>query len=63
MPLMMVVFVPVILGLLPGIELNARTALVPILNVSLATKDVISGTIDPLHLAISLRLACSCWRD
>ncbi len=53
MPLMMVVFVPVILGLLPGIELNARTALVPILNVSLATKDVISGTIDPVHLAIS----------
>ena len=53
MPLIMVVIVPVILGILPGIELNARTALVPILNVSLATKDVISGTIDPLHLAIS----------
>ena len=53
MPLMMVVFVPVILGLLPGIELNVGTALVPILNVSLATKDVISGTINPLHLVIS----------
>ncbi len=52
-PLLMVVIVPVLLGILPGIELNARTALVPILNVSLATKDVISGTIDPLHLAIS----------
>jgi len=53
MPLMLVVIVPVLLGVLPGIELNARTALVPILNVSLATKDVISGTINPLHLAIS----------
>ncbi|MCH7855883.1 MAG: ABC transporter permease [Gemmatimonadetes bacterium] len=53
MPLMMVVIVPVLLGVLPGMELNARTALVPILNVSLATKDVISGTINPLHLAIS----------
>ncbi len=36
-PLLMVVIVPVLLGILPGIELNARTALVPILNVSLAT--------------------------
>ncbi len=53
MPLLMVVIVPVFLGILPGIELNARTALVPILNVSLATKDVISGTINPVHLVIS----------
>jgi len=53
MPLMMVVVVPVLLGVLPGMELNARTALVPILNVSLATKDVISGTINPVHLAMS----------
>ena len=52
-PLTIVMIVPVVLGLLPGIELNARTALIPILNVSLATKDVISGTINPLHLAIS----------
>ncbi len=52
-PLLMVVIVPVLLGILPGIELNARTALVPILNVSLATKDVISGTIDPVYLAMS----------
>ena len=27
--------------------------LIPILNVSLATKDVISGTIEPLHLVLS----------
>ena len=52
-PLSLVVILPVVFGLLPGIELNTRTALIPILNVSLATKDVISGTIEPLHLVLS----------
>lgn len=52
-PLSFFIIIPVVFGLLPGIELNAQTALIPILNVSLATKDVISGTINPLHLAIS----------
>ena len=52
-PLSLVVILPVVFGLLPGIELNSQTALIPILNVSLATKDVISGTIEPLHLVLS----------
>ena len=52
-PLSLVVILPVLFGLLPGIELNTKTALIPILNVSLATKDVISGTIEPLHLVLS----------
>ena len=52
-PLSIVVILPVMLGLLPGIELNAQTAMIPVLNVSLATKDVIAGTIDPVHLVIS----------
>ncbi len=52
-PLSIVVILPVAFGLLPGIELNAQTAMIPVLNVSLATKEVIAGTINPLHLAIS----------
>lgn len=52
-PLSVVVILPVALGLLPGIELNAQTAMIPVLNVSLATKEVIAGTINPLHLVIS----------
>jgi sodium transport system permease protein len=52
-PLSLVVILPVVFGLLPGIELNTQTALIPILNVSLATKDVISGTIEPLHLVLA----------
>ncbi|MDH5806005.1 MAG: ABC transporter permease subunit, partial [Gemmatimonadota bacterium] len=52
-PLSIVVILPVVIGILPGMELNAVTALVPILNVSLATKDVIAGTIDPLYLSLA----------
>lgn len=52
-PLSILIIVPVALGLLPGMELNATTALVPILNVSLATKEVIAGTVDPVHLGLA----------
>lgn len=46
-PLSFVVIVPAIVGLLPGIELTATTAFIPVLNVSLATKEIIAGTADP----------------
>lgn len=42
-PLTFVVIIPVGIGVLPGIELNARLALVPILNVSLVCKEMLSG--------------------
>lgn len=44
-PLNVLVIIPVMIGLFPGIKLNAVTALIPVLNVSLATKEIISGTI------------------
>jgi len=44
-PLNILVIVPVLIGLFPGIKLTAVTALIPVLNVSLATKEIISGTI------------------
>ncbi|HDQ44532.1 MAG TPA: ABC transporter permease [bacterium] len=46
-PLMMVVIVPAFLGLMPGMELSFWTALIPILNVSLATKAIIAGVSNP----------------
>ena len=42
-PMMFVIILPAIIGMLPGIELNARLALVPILNVSLAYREMLSG--------------------
>ena len=49
-PLNIAVLFPALVGTLPGIELNARTALIPILNVSLAAKDMLAGVINPLFL-------------
>lgn len=44
-PMNFMVIIPVAIGMVPGIKLTAGTALIPILNVSLATKEIISGTI------------------
>jgi sodium transport system permease protein len=44
-PLAIVVILPVAIGIIPGIKLDSATALIPVLNVSLATKEIIAGTI------------------
>jgi sodium transport system permease protein len=43
-PLMLVAIVPTIPALLPGTELNHVLALVPLVNVSLACKEMMAGT-------------------
>lgn len=45
-PLMMIIIFPTIAGMLPGIKLDYSTALIPILNVSLGSKAIISGNIE-----------------
>jgi len=50
-PLNIVIILPIFIGILPGVNLNTTTALIPILNVSLATKEIIAGTITPGLLA------------
>lgn len=42
-PMMLIIIVPAVIGMLPGIDLNARYALVPILNLSLACREILSG--------------------
>jgi sodium transport system permease protein len=44
-PMNIIVIVPVLIGLFPGVKLNTITALIPVLNVSLATREIVSGTI------------------
>ncbi len=44
-PLTFIVIIPAALGLIPGIEYNLVTALIPIVNITLATKEIIAGTI------------------
>lgn len=51
-PLMIVVLVPAMVTLLPGTRLTLATALVPVLNVSLATRELLSGTAQPGLVAV-----------
>ncbi len=44
-PLTIVVILPVLVGMMPGLALDPTTAAIPVLNVSLATKEIIAGTI------------------
>lgn len=61
-PFMMVVFIPAAMAMLPGIELDWKTAFIPILNIALATKEIVAGTIQNSHyivIVISLMvIAC-----
>ena len=51
-PLNIAVIIPAAIGLVPGVTLTYKTALIPVLNVSLATKEIIAGTIQAPHLAV-----------
>lgn len=45
-PLNMLVILPAALAMLPGMELDWKTASIPIVNISLAIKELIKGTMD-----------------
>jgi sodium transport system permease protein len=51
-PLNVAVIVPAAIGLVPGIKMSYATAMIPILNVSLATKEIVAGTMQPSYLAV-----------
>lgn len=52
-PLNLVVILPAMIGFFPGVELNAVTALIPIVNVVLSTKELIAGTLEWYFVALS----------
>jgi sodium transport system permease protein len=45
-PLMMLVIVPIVVAMLPGVELNWFWSMIPLTNVSLAMKELVKGTMD-----------------
>lgn len=51
-PMNFVVIVPAMVAMMPGVELNWQLAFIPILNVALATKEIIAGTIHLGHFAV-----------
>jgi sodium transport system permease protein len=57
-PLIILIVMPAVVGMLPGVELNARLALVPILNVSLVSKELVSGVWQWNYLALIFGSSC-----
>jgi sodium transport system permease protein len=57
-PLMMVVILPAIAAMLPGVELTSKLALVPILNMSLLCKELVTGTYHWNYIAIIFLSTC-----
>jgi sodium transport system permease protein len=57
-PLIIVIILPAMMGMLPGVELNARLALVPILNLALVSKELVSGVFHWNHLMLVFGSTC-----
>ena len=51
-PLMIVVVLPAVAAMIPGVDLNAKLALVPVLNTSLVSKEIITGTYHWNYIAL-----------
>ncbi len=57
-PMTVLVVIPAVASLLPGVELNARLALVPILNTSLVSKEIVTGTYHWNYIALIFGSSC-----
>ncbi|HNC23805.1 MAG TPA: ABC transporter permease [Opitutaceae bacterium] len=57
-PMMIVVIMPAVIGMLPGIDLNARLALVPLLNLSLVCREMLSGVWHWNYIALIFGSSC-----
>lgn len=51
-PFSILIFVPLFGAMMPGVELNMKTAFIPITNVALAIKELIKGTAEPGMIAL-----------
>jgi len=57
-PLTFVVIIPAVVAMLPGTELNAKLALVPILNTALVSKEIMTGTYHWKYIAMIFVSSC-----
>jgi sodium transport system permease protein len=55
---MIVVVLPAVAALLPGVELNTSLALVPVLNTSLVSKEIITGTYHWNYIGVIFVSSC-----
>ncbi len=53
-PIIILIIIPLVLALMPGIELTWTTVLIPVLNIGLGVKEIMAGTIDMVQYAVIL---------
>ena len=53
-PLNIVIIVPLFLSLGPGMEMDHSTALMPLINVGLLTKEILAGSVEPIYFIETL---------
>ncbi len=53
-PLTFVLIIPILIGMIPTIEMSLPMAFVPILNITLASKALIAETLEPLHFILTV---------
>lgn len=57
-PLTMLAFMPLLVAMMPNMELTYKTAMIPITNVALAIKDLLKGTVD--YSLVGMIFLCNC---
>ena len=57
-PLLLVAIMPTVVGMLPGVDLNASRAVVPLLNVSLVCKEMMAGAWHWNYILLIFGSAC-----
>jgi sodium transport system permease protein len=57
-PLTFLVVIPAISSFLPGVELNPRLAIIPILNTSLVCREIVTGTYHWNYIALIFASTC-----
>jgi sodium transport system permease protein len=58
-PLTILIVLPAVISVLPGVELNAALSLVPVLNVSLVSKEIVAGTYHWNYILMILASSCA----
>jgi sodium transport system permease protein len=57
-PLTFLIVIPAVVSMLPGIDLNVRTAMIPVLGTSLVSKELVSGTYHWGYIAMIFGFSC-----
>ena len=57
-PLIIVIIMPAVVGMLPGVELDLGLALLPVLNLSLVSKEMVSGVFNWHYIGLIFGSSC-----